>query len=113
MTREQKLAILTTWQERMRACEDATTQLVSLTGAAPESPLIDAIYRVMGLATRQAADLTGCADEYLTAWWLEHQFGERPMQAGLVGEPLRNIRTIEELAALIIDDTAQQTGAAT
>jgi len=104
MTHEQKLALLTTWQERMQACESVTVDLIALTGAAPESRLIDAIYSVMGLATRQAADLIGCAEEYLTAWWLEHQFGERPMQAGLVGEPLRNIRTIEELAALIITE---------
>lgn len=109
MIREQKLAMLKTWQERMQACEHATTQLVSLTGAAPESPLIDAIYRVMGLATRQAADLTGCADEYLMAWWLEHQFGERPMQAGLVGEPMRDISTLGDLVALICDDEAKET----
>ena len=104
MTREQKITMLTTWQERMQACESATTQLVSLTGAAPESPLIDSIYSVMGLATRQAADLIGCADEYLAAWWLEHQFGLSPMRAGPVGEPLRTICTLDDLLALICDE---------
>lgn len=109
MTREQKLAILTTWQERMRACEDATTQLVSLTGAAPESPLIDAIYSVMGLATRQASDLIGCGDEWLSAWWLEHQFGLSPMRAGLEGKTLHTISTLDDLFALICDDEAKET----
>lgn len=104
MTREQKLAMLKTWQERMQACEAATDDLIRLTMAAPESPLIDAIYSVMGLATRQAADLVGCVDEWLTAWWLEHSFGERPMKAGLVGEPQRELKTLDDLAALIFDD---------
>ena len=44
MTREQKLAALKAWQERMQACESATDDLIRLTAAAPESPLIDAIY---------------------------------------------------------------------
>lgn len=104
MTREQKLAALKAWQERMQACEAATDDLIALTMAAPESPLIDAIYSVMGLATRQAADLVGCVDEWLTAWWLEHQFGERTMRAGLVGEPQRDISTLDDLLALICED---------
>ena len=109
MTREQNLAMLKTWQERMQACEHATTQLVSLTGAAPESPLIDAIYSVMGLATRQAADLIGCSDQWLSAWWLEHQFGLSPMRAGLEGEPLRTICTLDDLLKMICDDEAKET----
>jgi hypothetical protein len=40
MTREQKLALLTTWQEHMQACESVTVDLIALTGAAPESRLI-------------------------------------------------------------------------
>ncbi len=103
---DQKLSMLKTWQERMQACEAATDALINLTMAAPESPLIHSIYSVMGLATRQTADLIGCADEWLTAWWLEHKFGELPMMAGLPGQPLREIKTIEELAALILDDAA-------
>lgn len=110
MSREQKLAMLTAWQERMQACEVATDDLIALTMASPESPLIDAIYSVMGLATRQAADLVGCGDDWLTAWWLEHRFGERPMQAGLTGEPLRDISTLDDLLALICDDEAKEAG---
>lgn len=83
-----------------------TDALINLTMATPESPAINAIYSVMGLATRQAADLVGCSADWLNAWWLEHRFGERPMMAGLPGQPLREIKTIEELAALILDDAA-------
>ena len=106
MTSDQKESMLREWQTRMAACEESVSVLVELTGASPESQLIDSIYSVMDLATRQASDLIGCADEWLTAWWLEHQFGEVPMKAGLSGQPLREIKTIEELAALIFDDEA-------
>lgn len=106
MTLDQKTAMLREWQTRMSACEDAVSNFVELTGASPESKLIDSIYRVMGLSTRQAADLVGCLADWLDAWWLEHRFGERPMMAGLPGQPLREIKTIEELAALILDDAA-------
>lgn len=108
MTREQKMALLKTWQERMQACESVTVDLIALTGAAPESRLIDAIYSVMGLATRQASDLLGCSDNLLSAWWLDHQFGLSPMQAGRVGEPVRTICTFDDLVALIFDDEAAQ-----
>jgi hypothetical protein len=110
VTRDRKLAILKAWQERMQACEAATDDLIRLTMAAPESPLINSVYSVMGLATRQASDLVGCTDEWLSAWWLEHKFGERPMQAGLTGEPLRDISTLDELVALICDDEAKEVG---
>lgn len=35
------------------------------------------------------------------AWWTEHDLGRRPMQAGLVGEPLRTITTLAELLELL------------
>ena len=35
-------------------------------------------------------------------------FGERPMQAGLVDQPQRNITTLPELLALICDAEATQ-----
>ena len=96
--------MLKTWQERMQACEAATDDLIALTMASPESPLIDAIYSVMGLATRQASELIGGGDEWLSVWWLEHKFGERPMRAGLAGAPMREISTLDDLLALICDE---------
>ena len=50
------------------------------------------------------SELTGASLEWLEPWWLEHAFGARPMQAGLHGEPLRTLGTIEELVQLIADD---------
>ena len=56
-----------------------------------------------GLATRQVAEMTDTPIDWLEAWWMEHHFGERPMRAGLVGEELRDIVTLEELVELICD----------
>ena len=91
------------WQSAMQAAEQRLDALSELTGINPEAPLFEAIYNLMGLATRQAADLTGASLEWLEPWWLEHAFGARPMQAGLVGEELRDIVTLEELVELICD----------
>jgi hypothetical protein len=92
------------WQSAMQAAEQRLDELSELTGINPEAPLFESLYGLMGLATRQAADLTGASLEWLEPWWLEHAFGARPMQAGLHGEPLRTLGTIEELVQLIADD---------
>lgn len=104
MTRDKKLQILREWEERMKACDDALADLILLTGAAPESKMVTSAHGVMGVATVNTAALVECAPDWLESWWLEGSFGEHPMKAGLAGEPLRDIRTIEELAALIFDD---------
>ena len=91
------------WQSAMQAAEQRLDALSELTGINPEAPLFETIYNLMGLATRQVADLTGASLEWLESWWLEHAFGARPMQAGLVGEELRDMATLEELVALICD----------
>lgn len=104
MNRDKKLQILREWEERMKACDDALADLILLTGAAPESKMVTSTHGVMGLATSYAAALVECSPDWLESWWLDRSFGETPMKAGLAGEPLRDIRTIEELAALIFDD---------
>ena len=88
----------------MRECEAQMDALSGLIGINPESPLQSAVYGLMGEHTRRVADLIGCPDEWLEAWWLDHKFGDDPMHAGLVGEPMREITTLEQLLALICDD---------
>ena len=66
------------WQSAMQAAEQRLDALSELTGINPEAPLFESLYGLMGLATRQAA--------------------------GLHGEPLRTLGTIEELVQLIADD---------
>lgn len=108
MTPEARLHTITLWQERMQDAEHAAEALRALTGGDSESPLFAAIYHLQGLCTRQTADLIGISSDWLEAWWLDHNFGERPLQAGLVGQPQRNITTLPELLALIFEDEAAQ-----
>lgn len=104
MTAAEMLDVLRAWQAAMQAAETQVDALQEMMGINPEAPLFDALCRLMGLATRQAADLIGAPADWLEAWWLEHQLGATPMQAGLRDEPLRALASIEDLAAIIADD---------
>ena len=100
MTSDHALSLAETWEAAMVELDAQMDSLTTLVGVAPESPLPAAIYRLQGAYTRAVSDLLGISSEWLEAWWLEHNYGERPMQAGLKGEPLRNITTLAELLAL-------------
>lgn len=104
MNRADALALLEKWQVCMVEAEQQLSALDGVLGTHPEAPLPSAMWHLMGELTRQVAARIGCCDEWLEAWWLDHQFGERPMQAGIVGEPLRNIATLQQLAELIVND---------
>lgn len=106
MNREQMLRVLTVWNERMEDAETRMDELTALIGSTPEAPLQAAVYGLMGAYTEATAEVLGICDEWLSAWWLEHGFGARPMQAGLVGEPLRTICTLGDLLDLIVGDIA-------
>lgn len=97
-------AKLTAWQTAMQDCEQQMDGLADLIGTSPESPLQAAVYRLMGAHTQATADAIGWDADTLVAWWTEHNFGERPMQIGLPGEPMRTIDCIEALALCIADD---------
>ena len=58
----------------------------------------------MGAYTKAVADQIGWCDDTLLAWWTEKNFGERPMQ---IGDTMRSISTIDELAAFISEDLAR------
>ena len=103
MTREEKTEALRDWHWRMKACSEALAEFMSLTGSHPESRLMLAVQHVMIMATEHTAKLFGCSSEWLDYWWSEDAFGERPMKAGLVGEDMREIRTVDELAAFLIE----------
>lgn len=113
MTRDQKLQVLREWETRLKEFAEAMADFIDLTQAGPESRLLQSIYAMANLATVQAAERVGCSMDWLEAWALEHEFGKRPMRAGIKGEPLRDVRTIEELAALIFDDERDGTEEAT
>lgn len=104
VNRADALTVLERWQERMQEIEAQMDALGALLQHAPEAPLPNAVGALMSAYTHNVSRLIGCSDEWLTAWWLEHSFGERPMRAGLTGEPLRTITTLTELVRLIVND---------
>lgn len=106
MKREEILHDLTQWQERMKGCEDAMDSLSLVIGSNPEAPLQSSVFALMGELTRQISIRNGFCEEWLESWWLECQFGATALVAGLPGEPLREITTLDGLVALITDDIA-------
>lgn len=92
------------WQSTMAELDSQMDSLCTLIGSSPESPLPAAIYKMQGDYTRAVSEVLGISDEWLMAWWLEYGLGDQPMQAGLKGEPTRNITTLAELLALVRDD---------
>ncbi len=107
MTETKILHILTAWQEAMAECESRMDQLAAVAGPVVESPLGDAVYGLMGAYTRQVADIIGWDYETIEAWWCENHFGKRPLNIGFVGQEMRVVATVEELAAFIAEDLAR------
>jgi hypothetical protein len=97
-------AKLSKWQQDMAECDARMDELAALAGPIVESPLGDAVYRLMGAYTEAVADLIGWDESALSAWWCEHNMGERPMKIGFPREELRTISTIDDLAAFIAED---------
>ena len=97
------LELLKEWQARLAECEAQIDRLNELTGMSPESPLCEAITALMGFATRTVAKAAGFDLDTLEAWWFEHGLGDSPMRAGIGNEPLRTIRTIEDLHAFLAE----------
>ena len=104
MIKPEILRRLTAWQDAMREVDKQYDALHALTGLTPESPMWEAVGDLQNLLTEKTAELCAIGTDWLMAWWLEHDFGETPMYAGLHGEELREIRTLEELVELICDD---------
>jgi predicted Zn-dependent peptidase len=104
MSKQMILDVLAKWQSTMQECEQRMDDLASLVGHIADSPLGDAVYHLMGAYTESVADMIEWPDEYLEAWWTEHAFGEKPMNIGFSGEPLKTISTIEQLAAFVAED---------
>jgi len=92
------------WQERMQDLEARMDALRNAIGTSPESPFSEAIYAVAGGYTHAIAQLLDFPEDILTSWWLEDNFGERPAQMGLPGEPMRTIATLDDLLQFIEDD---------
>jgi hypothetical protein len=104
MTHDEILKTIGKWHDAMKECDGQMDRLSELVGPVAESPLGEAVYNMMGNATKVVADLIGWDEDALLDWWSMHNFGERPMKIGFPGEPMREISTIDQLAAFIAED---------
>lgn len=102
-TQQEILATLLAWQMAMVECSNKMDRLRALVGDLTESPFGDAINGLMDAYTESVAVQIGWDGNALTAWWLDHDFGAKPMQIGLKDEPLRRVSNLDELA-FIVDD---------
>ena len=96
---------------RVTEIERVTDAMNSFLSMTPESVLNAAIWALVGGYT-DAIDAAYNIGGWLEWWWLECRLGKNPMQAGLAGEELRTISTIDDLVRLICDDIAKTNNAA-
>lgn len=94
------------FHERVSEIESVTDAMSEVLSMAPECALHSAILALIG-GYRDALGAAYSIDGWLEWWWLECGLGSKPMRAGLAGEELRAIATIDDLVRLICDDLAQ------
>lgn len=99
-------ATIRLWHDRVVALEEQLDALRDLLQMAPEAPLNEAAWGLVG-GYIAALDARWNIGGWLEWWWNECRLGESPSQAGINGEPMRDIKTIDDLIALVIDDLAQ------
>ena len=102
MNKQDIQLVLDTWQKEMQAVSEQIDKLFRIFNYCG-GPLPDAIDYLQEGYTRLLADHIGFDFQVLLDWWLTHEFGERPMEIGFVGEELRTIKDNKELAEWIVD----------
>lgn len=107
MTRAQRLQRvlprLEMWVERVSELDRQIDAFYALTGATPDSPLVESIYTVEDAYTKSLADAVGDTEGWLLWWRWECDMGRKPMKASFrPGGPMREIRTIKQLARLVV-----------
>lgn len=112
MTKDEILKRLREWQDAMQATEAAMNNVFEVFGCDPDADLPNAVGALQGLATRQAAQIIGTSDDWLMNWWLEDNFGEKPLKVKLPGQDWREVKTLDELAQVINDELAAEEGRA-
>ena len=107
MTPAEKLAKLQAWEAHVKAISAVYEADRLACGAEIDSPRWSAVYGLLSTHTMMVAqaiapDDATAADvvEWLD-WWQDLDFGAKPKQAGLVGQEMREIRTLEDLLWII------------
>ena len=92
------------WHDEVARADALIDQLSAIFGDTPDSYLTETIWSLIGAYKAALVSAYGPVDEWLDWWWHECNLGARPKQAGLPGEPMRTIATINDLFQLITDD---------
>ena len=74
----------------------------------PESMLCSTVLDLLDAYRKTIEDQHGIDDDWLEWWRLECRLGETPLEAGLAGEEMRTIATLDDLIALVIDHVAMR-----
>lgn len=107
MTPAEKLATLRAWEAHVKAISSVYEADRLACGALIESPRWRAVYGLLEAHTMMVAQAIASDDataenvaEWLD-WWQELDFGANPKQAGIAGQEMREIRTLEDLLWII------------
>lgn len=95
------IARLTVWQSIHQEANDQIGVLYKSFGAAPDSPLIDSIYRLMDEDTKKLAELVGDDTGSIVWFETECELGKSPNMAAPPCGEFRLIVDIDKLADLI------------
>ena len=108
MTPTEKLAALQAWEAHVKAIQAVYEADRLACGALIESPRWEAVYGLLDaymalIADQIRPDHLGAdqVTEWLDWWAFECDFGATPKQAGLAGQEMREIRTLEDLLWII------------
>lgn len=96
--------IISDWQCEMVNMSGQIDVLTDTLMVSPDSPLLEAIWAVMGLTINAINEVYPGIDVYLDGWWHEDHLGGRPMRIGFKGEPMRELKTIDEVFAFYMED---------
>lgn len=107
MTPAEKLAALHSWESHVKAISSVYEADRLACGADIESPRWRAVYGLLEAHTMMVAQAIAPDDatakdvaEWLD-WWQEMDFGARSRKAGIAGQEMREIRTLEDLLWII------------
>jgi hypothetical protein len=107
MTTAEKLAALQAWEAHVKAISAVYEADRIACGALIESPRWEAVYGLLSAHTMMVAQAIAPDDADATEvvewldWWQELDFGAKPKQAGIIGQEMREIRTLEDLLWII------------
>lgn len=91
---------------RVREIERVSDTLNRVLLISPESEFYSAIWSIIH-GYMEAISAVYPIGGWLEWWWLDCGLGSWPHQAGLPGEELRTIATIDDLVRIVCDDIAR------